>query len=547
MREVRESSRLLFIGLQTMRIGDRTPAIAECLQSERLLRFRTPLRFAIPLACISLLLLVVGVSGAWYVDHLERQTSKLLEQNVASIRAAEELEVYLLQVRYELNQYLISEQREELKDALALRDDIEEWVQRSAQLAASEREQTAMNSIRNGLTQLFDKLQEIHQANDHAQTRSEIDELVEHDLSENILPHALRLLDINELELEASSAANQQLANRVALAFLMLGLCGSVAGLVAGYGFARGLSQSIVKLSLPVRDVAGQLSEIVGPVSMSADPGLDDLENVLNSVSQEVGSVIQQLHDRQQEVLRSDQLAALGQLAAGLAHELRNPLMCMTVLVQSALSNPGQSLDERDLQVLNDEMQRLDRLLQEFLDYARPAKLELTDIDLGMLLQQTVELISVKAKKNEIQLRLHQTDAQVKVRADDKQLRQVVVNLLLNAIDATAPMKAVDIRLKSDAHDQRFCNVEIIDDGPGLSELELTRAFEPFFSTKEGGLGMGLVTCRRIVQSHNGELYASNSATRGAVFTFRLPTLLPLGSSAVEPPIELLHSNEGRE
>ena len=509
------------------------------------MKSRTTIQIAAPIICISLLLLIVGVSGAWYVQRLQRQTSKVLNQNVASIRAAEELNLYLLQVRFELNQFLIEGKYHRIGHAKEIKPKINEWLSKASELANSSEEQESLAAIREGLMRLFAKLNQLSQSSDSPDLRKEVEFLVEEELSKNILPSATYYLNINEQKLEASNRENQEFADRLILALLLLGTCGAIAGLVTGYGVASTVSRSIVKLSLPLKDVAGQLNEVVGPVTMSANPEIEDLENALNTVSGEVASVIQQLQDRQSEVIRADQLAALGQLSAGLAHELRNPLMCMTVLVQSALTDQTRTLDESDLHVLNDEMQRLDRLLQEFLNFARPAKMEFSRIDLRKLAEQTADFLLAKATQVGIKIKVITPNAPVTVLADDKQLRQLILNLLLNSIDATSTQGTIELDLSIDPHDERYCLLIIRDEGNGLGPEALNRAFEPFFSTKNEGLGMGLVTCKRIAEAHQGELSIANGLEKGAIITVRLP-IMTNGRVSVEedrPELDNLITN----
>src|SRR5262249_34266788 len=175
-----------------------------------------------------------------------------------------------------------------------------------------------------------------------------------------ILRPAQEYLDYNEEEIQRSSEENQRMAGRMVVGLLLLGVCGPVAGLTAGYGIARVVSGWVVRLSVPIQDAAGRLSEVVGPVTVSAGLGLDELEGALRRLAEQVGAVVGRLQQSQREALRAEQLAAVGQMAAGMAHELRNPLTSMKILIQSAAEGAG--LSGRDPGVLGEESTRLDGL-----------------------------------------------------------------------------------------------------------------------------------------------------------------------------------------
>ena len=167
------------------------------------------------------------------------------------------------------------------------------------------------------------------------------------------------------------------MAGWVAFVLWLLGTCGAVAGLVAGFGIARSVSHSIVNLYVPIRAASGRLEEVIGPVDIAPARGIEHLDEILRSMADHVGTVVDRLQQTQLEVLRAEQMSALGQLAAGLAHELRNPLTSLKLLVQAAVeAGPEAGLRGRDLAVVADETARLDRSLQTFLDFARPPRLE---------------------------------------------------------------------------------------------------------------------------------------------------------------------------
>ncbi len=486
---------------------------------------------------IGLLLVTLG-GGAWYTLRLQRSHSQVLDVNVLSIVAAEELEIVVREIRYELCRFLFTGDRGHLSAAMGLQGRAEEWLNRATEFCPVEKEACLIMDVRQGLVQFFAELDEALHRPKESLSNAAIMDLFDSTLTERVLKNARLYLDHNEVELSQSNQRNKSMAECLALALLLIGGCGAIAGLIAGYGVARGISQSAFQLSVPIRDVAGKLNEVVGPIHVSADPTLKDLQAVLQTVSHEVGSVVEQLHARHREVIRADQLVAVGQLAAGLAHELRNPLMCMQTLVQSAIRRGDVSrFDFRDLSVLNEEMTRLGRLLQDFLDFARPAKPATQDFPIDAVVRQTVELVSRKAAARKVVIRCPNPRRALIVHADAMQLRQVLLNLLLNALDAVANGGEilVEVHLSGDdlvaggecgAMDDPLRQQVVLcvaDNGRGLPVEDRNRIFEPFFSTKETGLGLGLAISQRIVESHGGRLVAHDREGGGAVFEVHLP------------------------
>src|SRR5262249_38475422 len=184
-----------------------------------------------------------------------------------------------------------------------------------------------------------------------------IRELADVTLTKKILKPAQEYLDDNEHEIDESIKGNNLVTYRIVQGLVLLGIC----SLVSGFSISWAISRSIVRLSVPIRDAAGKLNEIVGPITLSARWGLDELEGVLRTISERIGAVIERLQQSEREARRAEHLAAVGQMAAGIAHELRNPLMPMKILVQSAADrHPSPGLDGHDLAVLEQEISRLE-------------------------------------------------------------------------------------------------------------------------------------------------------------------------------------------
>lgn len=483
-------------------------------------------RFFVPMVAVSLLLLAIGVVAAWSMHRLQSEVSEILAAHVGSVRAAGEFEIGMRETRKHLSYFLLTGDRDHLRHIPGLRTQTDYWLAEAERLATTPEEEALTQRIRQGYQRFFGHLAEFsEERSTPVSPRKVLDEI--HDgVMKDILKPAHDYLELNEETAVAASKENQKMTQRMSLVLLLLGGTGSLAGLLAGFAIARGIRQSLVQLSLPLGDAAGKLKEVVGPITFSTRSGFKDLERILRTVAEHVGTVVKRLQDSQRDVLRSEQLAAVGQMAAGMAHELRNPLMAMKLLVQSASEH---GLAERDLAVLEDEILRLENLVQSFVDYARPPQIEKRPVDLQELIRQQLLLISGTAEQRGIRLEAQFPAAPVVVEADQGQMRQVLLNLLLNALDAIEkPGSHVTIRLRDDRLGETVDKavgvaIEVEDNGRGLPADLGSRIFEPFVSSRDTGLGLGLSICKRILEAHGGKITACEVTGGGARFTAWLP------------------------
>jgi signal transduction histidine kinase len=484
---------------------------------------RLILRMTAPVVAISLLLLAFGVGAAWYVGSWQKAVARELRLNTSGIRAGEELEILLREARTRLDHVLITGDREYLKQVLELRAETERWLAEAEHWAGTPREQQLLIHVRQGQQRFWVELERVMEQAPKADPRAELRRLINNVLVREALEPAHEYLDLTEEEVKASIAKNQLFAERLVYGLLLLGTCGSAAGLVAGFGFARGLSRSLIQLSVLVRDTAGRLEEGVGPITFSGGD-LGELENVLRLIADRVRAIVERLQQRERDFLLAEQMAAVGQLAAGMAHELRNPLTSMKLLVQGAQAGKGDAwhatqLSSRDLGVLEEEITRLERLIQSFLDFARPPKPEARRMDLRPLVEQTAALLAGRAAAVSTRIELALPPEPAVVAVDPGQVRQVLLNLVLNALDAGGGLIEVSLERDGDG----WLALRVADRGCGLPAALGERIFDPFTTTKETGLGLGLSICRRIASAHGGTLAAADRAGGGAVITLRLP------------------------
>ena len=497
---------------------------------------RLTIRMAAPSILISLLLLTVGSVGGWIVHRLQRTAAQTVSLDMSTIQAAERLVFAIGELRMELAQFLASGDPAHLKAVPVASEQVERSLAEMETLVDDDDEKALGGRIRAGYQSFLVEWNKVPWQKLPAgvpidMTRQDVARLNDDLAANRLLAPAKELLALEERLIHKSGGVNQDMAGWVAVFLWLLGICGAVAGLVAGFGIARGISHSIVNLYVPIRAASGRLEEVIGPVDIAPAQGIEHLDEILRSMADHVGTVVDRLQQTQHEILRAEQMSALGQLAAGLAHELRNPLTSLKLLVQAAVeAGPEAGLRGRDLAVVADETARLDQSLQTFLDFARPPRLEKRRADVCQVLNQTLELVSARAARQGVSIRSDFPPEPLSIEADHELLRQVFLNLVLNSLDALPQGGTIQVS----ATGGDGASITVADDGPGISADPADQVFEPYMSTKETGLGLGLAICRRIVEAHGGQISAANRSAKGAVFTVHLPSRCEVEKGRIE-------------
>ena len=333
------------------------------------------------------------------------------------------------------------------------------------------------------------------------------------------------LLRINKASIERTAQETESLHGPGPLRHAAAGALGPLGGLAIGYMVARGLSHSIHRISVHVQDMAGLVnsnsgmrkSDAVATVSLAANGDLHGLDHQLRHIVRCVEEVMERQQQHQREMLRAEQLAAAGQLAAGVAHEVRNPLAAIKMLVEAALRPTNtMPLADQDLKVIHFEIARLEKSVQGFLDFARLPTLRRTTCDLREVLRQAIDLLRARSRQQHVAVVLQSPETPVLEFLDFEQMRTVFVNLLLNALDAMPHGGRVDVEISVEANGT--VRLVIADTGHGISADIADRLFTPFASTKPTGTGLGLSLSKRIVEEHGGSLTAENRAEGGARF-----------------------------
>ena len=229
-------------------------------------------------------------------------------------------------------------------------------------------------------------------------------------------------------------------------------------------------------------------------------------------------------------VERQEKLASLGTLAAGVAHEIRNPLTAIKVRLHSLKKTlAGDSSEQEDAAVIGDEIQRLERIVKDFLQFARPSEPQFIVTMADAVLQHIHELFRAQLEASGIEIKLQPAPA-ASIRADPQQLEQVLINLVQNAAESighrgTITLRGFGTRAQLQGRLMPAVALEVADTGTGIPADVQKRLFDPFFTTKPAGTGLGLSIAARIVESHGGALQYQTELNRGTVFRVLLPAV----------------------
>lgn len=260
--------------------------------------------------------------------------------------------------------------------------------------------------------------------------------------------------------------------------------------------------------------------EFGGRVEVRSRDEIGELAHSFNKLSMELKAAMEKMEEAYTytHLLQTEKLSSIGQISAGLAHELKNPVTTLKMLFQAFVENPDMTRE--DAAVINKEIEKIDNVLNSFLGFVKEKGFRFSEINIDKLIDRILSLASFDLDSYGIVVQKDMTDNLPSITGDRALLEQVFLNLIINAVEAMPDGGEIRISGKTD---NNFVDVMIWDKGGGIPADLKSKVFNPFFTTKEHGTGLGLSIAYNIINAHRGELFFDTNEGVGTVFTVRLP------------------------
>ncbi|GAB6093885.1 hypothetical protein JCM14469_01370 [Desulfatiferula olefinivorans] len=472
-------------------------------------------------ATLSLLVLVSLVGGGtmiWYTYRVETMVREVLDHNIAAYQAAEALEIALVNQKGFVSYYVmdkdpawlrqLGEWRQTFKARLAQIRDRETTPEAADILTRIDRRYNAYVTDKDVVLDHYSRGDQDAGIDLHQKLREEFFAILA--LCEDYKAHQDR--EISRARSNSSRETARLRKMTVTALLIQVG-----AGLFLG-------AMLIGQVLEPLRILTMKTERRRGdhPPMDLVKALTDNVEHLLR----DAGQAHEELEKSRENLVMAEKMAMVGKLAAGMAHSVRNPLTSVKMRLFSL--NRSLSLDEdqaEDLMVISEEIQHIDTIVQNFLEFSRPPRLQMQRISPSTVVDMTLQLLTHRLKSYDVTVRLERDAVLPDIKADPEQLKEVFVNLIENACQAMGRGGMITIREKraDTGPEPRACVLTFRDNGPGMTAHALEKAFLPFFTTKEDGTGLGLSIAERIIDNHGGAIRVDSLPGEGATFTIILP------------------------
>ena len=462
--------------------------------------------------------LVGGLIMVWYTYRMESLLADLVDKNLAAYQVAEALESALVQQSGDASQFLLDGDARWLENLDEHRRTFRAQIEEARALMLSGSQKQILDQIESEYLRyiiLKDQSIEFYKARDTDTGDRLLKEVSKH--FSKVLELCRQFKDFYTKRIALLKEQSYAQAERLRL--------------IAGTAVLVVLLLGVVLAFVLVNDILEPLRRLAQEANPGARP--EETEDEVKALSRSVRGLIEgfdqtqtELEKSREHLLQAEKMVVVGKLAASMAHSIRNPLtsvkMRLFSLDRSLDLNPQQ---REDFQVISEEVVHIDSLVQSFLEFSRPPKLRMQMISPSEIVDLALKLMTHRLESYQVSVQVERHERLPVVQADPDRLKEVLVNIMVNACEAMKGGGAIVIREEEtlDASLGQVAVVRIRDNGPSIEEGLRARIFEPFFTTKEEGSGLGLSIAVRIVEEHGGRLNLESRKGQGAEFSLILP------------------------
>jgi signal transduction histidine kinase len=477
---------------------------------------------------MAVLILAGGLVTVLYTYRLQGVATKILAENVSSLKAAQELEIALFRMRGLTINFMLDGNRLWLQTLEERKKEFQTWLQKARATARTTEEKDILLSVTQ-LSEAYElKRQEALALHSEGKTKLAQTLLLKaNQVFDEIYEQCEAFVAANEHTMRAAVEKTERTHSIVRATMYGLGIGGILLGGVLGWMISRSIVNPIYELVPKVRGATG--GEFVERVGLTGGTEIEELDRHVHVLLDRINTAMADLEKNRKLLARAEKLAALGKVAASVAHEIRNPLTAIKMLIYSMHEDLVKDHEKRkDLAVILKEIDRVERFVQNFLQFARPPDPVLAPININETVHETLTLLAPRLQQNGIEARETYHSNHQKITADADQLKQVVMNLVLNAAESMPDggrltAETLWIQPSTESEGKAWAQIRISDTGSGIPHELIDSIFDPFVSGRKNGVGLGLSVAYQIVNRHEGWMEAANNPGGGAIFTVSLP------------------------
>ncbi len=470
------------------------------------------------LVALVIMTMAGGVVTVWYTYQMENLLTSVTEKYLAAFQTAEALEIALVNQKGFLSYYFIEGDAKWLRQLGEYRQIFRERLNDALSLADTERERTALFQIRDEYARYITIKDRVigYYREDRREAGTELHRQAR-DLFFTVLDLCEKYKDIHKERIIQVRSSSQHQAARLriiaATAVLITFVLGIMLAFVLGY-----------QVLIPLRRLTAEVGRSGEPPAAGNE--VKALSRSVRGLIHDVDQTLTELEKSRESLLQSEKMALVGKLAAGMAHSIRNPFTSVKMRLFSL--NRALKFTEaqkEDFDVISEEIRRIDTIVQNFLEFSRPPKLKIQSISPSIVVEQTIQLLKYRLKSYDVTVTVDRERNLPEIDADPEQLKEVFVNLMVNACEAIERGGLISIR-EQELHrpsDGRQTVIRITDSGPGIPESIREKVRQPFFTTKEDGTGLGLSIADRIIKEHHGSMDIESAPESGTTFIISLP------------------------